>query len=78
MAFKVSLVTWIAAFFVFALPLGSNGCELFGQKPGCFLLSYYVCATNPSHPHNTKNKPRCSMYDLFTYIWVVLGVNLGK
>ena len=22
--------------------------------------------------------PRCSMYDLFTYIWVVLGVNVGK
>ena len=23
-------------------------------------------------------KPRCSMYGLFTYIWVVLGVNVGK
>ena len=22
--------------------------------------------------------PRCSMYGLFTYIWVVLGVNVGK
>ena len=23
-------------------------------------------------------KPRCSMYGLFTYIWIVLGVNAGK
>ena len=22
--------------------------------------------------------PRCSMYGLFTYIWVVLGVGVGK
>ena len=22
--------------------------------------------------------PRCSMYSLFTYIWVVLGVNVNK
>ena len=22
--------------------------------------------------------PRCSMYGVFTYIWVVLGVNVGK
>ena len=24
------------------------------------------------------NIPRCSMYETFTYIWVVLGVNVGK
>ncbi len=24
------------------------------------------------------NLPRCSMYGLFTYMWVVLGVNVGK
>ena len=22
--------------------------------------------------------PRCSMYGIFTYIWVVLGINVGK
>ena len=26
----------------------------------------------------SSNNPRCSMYGLFTYIWVVLGVNVGK
>ena len=25
-----------------------------------------------------NNYPKCSMYGLFTYIWVVLGVNVGK
>ena len=24
------------------------------------------------------NIPRCSMYGIFTYIWVIFGVNVGK
>ena len=35
----------------------------------------------PTKGHDFMNVftyPRCSMYGLFTYIWVVLGVNVGK
>ena len=30
-------------------------------------------------PNRWKNRiPRCSMYGIFTYIWVIFGVNVGK
>ena len=36
--------------------------------------------TNPllSHLQQTRFIPRCSMYGIFTYIWVIFGVNVGK
>jgi hypothetical protein len=29
-------------------------------------------------PPNMANIPICSMYGVFTYIWVIYGVNVGK
>ena len=31
-----------------------------------------------SHPVGKITIPRCSMYGIFTYIWVIFGVNVGK
>ena len=49
MAFKVSLVTWIVAFFVFALPLGSNELPSFlGRSPDVFVV--VICLCHESEP----------------------------
>ena len=41
------------------------------------VVIFMICFSTP-HMSKGQSSPKCSMYGLFTYIWVVLGENVGK
>ena len=59
---------WVSAPVVLADVASMGGTQEFDWMKNLFLVvkhGWYIC-------------PRCSMYGIFTYIWAILGVNVGK
>ncbi len=51
--------------------------QIYQHSASRHLISQNLDNSSPNQSETIDN-PRCSMYGLFTYIWVVLGVNVGK